>query len=238
MTVFDPTLVQTYYPGTLSTPVYRNFSLVSWVYNEFPNDGVERWNPEPYYEFDAKFAAARDFLYEGGCTYSNGVWYDENNEPIEITLTVAGETYDHPAYSTFLRASEILNENGIKTTVANDARALYKLASGGLAVWAAAWTSTVDPDMYQVYHKDSRATSVLNWGYDYLITQDNATAEEDRIINELSDLIDAGRETIIQSERAMIYREATDLVMELAVEFPLYQRSDIYVYNSDVIDAA
>lgn len=238
MTVFDPTLVQTYYPGTLSTPVYRNFSLVSWVYNEFPNDGVERWNPEPYYEFDAKFAAARDFLYEGGCTYSNGVWYDENNEPIEITLTVAGETYDHPAYSTFLRASEILNENGIKTTVVNDARALYKLASGGLAVWAAAWTSTVDPDMYQVYHKDSRATSVLNWGYDYLITQDNATAEEDRIINELSDLIDAGRETIIQSERALIYREATDLVMELAVEFPLYQRSDIYVYNSDVIDAA
>ena len=92
--------------------------------------------------------------------------------------------------------------------------------------------------MYQVYHKDSRATSVLNWGYDYLITQDNATAEEDRIINELSDLIDAGRETIIQSERALIYREATDLVMELAVEFPLYQRSDIYVYNSDVIDAA
>ena len=167
----------------------------------------------------------------------NGVW-KYKNEPIEITLTVAGETYDHPAYATFLKASEILNAKGIKTTVVNDARALYKLASGGLAVWAAAWTSTVDPDMYQVYHKDSRATSVLNWGYDYLITEDQATAEEDRIINDLADLIDAGRETINQAERAEIYREATDLVMDLAVEFPLYQRSDMYVYNKNVIDAS
>ena len=238
MTVFDPTLVQNYYPGTLSKPVYRNFSLVSWVYEAFPDDGLEAWSPEPYYDYDDTFASAHAWLnLDRDCQFVNGVWMYKN-EPIEITLTVAGETYDHPAYATFLKASEILNAKGIKTTVVNDARALYKLASGGLAVWAAAWTSTVDPDMYQVYHKDSRATSVLNWGYDYLITEDKATAEEKRIINDLADLIDAGRETINQAERAEIYREATDLVMDLAVEFPLYQRSDMYVYNKNVIDAS
>lgn len=83
---------------------------------------------------------------------------------------------------------------------------------------------------------DSQATSVLNWGYDYLITQNMATPEEREIIEELSDKIDEGRETIVQSERAQIYREASEIVMELAVEFPLYQRSDIFVYNSDLID--
>ena len=238
MTVFDPSLVQNYYPGTLSTPIYRPFSTTSWVYDAFEDDDLEAWAPTSYYGYDDSFASARALLIEGGCTFSNGVWSDENGDPIEITLTIAGDTYDHPAYQTFLKASDILNENGIKTTVVPDARALYKLASGGLAVWAAAWSSTVDPDMYQVYHKDSRATSVLNWGYDYLLTQDNATAEEDEIINTLSDLIDEGRETIVQSERARIYREAADEVMKLAVEFPLYQRSDIFVYNSDLIDAS
>ena len=238
MTVFHPSLVQNYYPGTLSTPIYRPFSTTSWVYDAFEDDDLEAWAPTSYYGYDDSFASARALLIEGGCTFSNGVWSDENGDPIEITLTIAGDTYDHPAYQTFLKASDILNENGIKTTVVPDARALYKLASGGLAVWAAAWSSTVDPDMYQVYHKDSRATSVLNWGYDYLLTQDNATAEEDEIINTLSDLIDEGRETIVQSERARIYREAADEVMKLAVEFPLYQRSDIFVYNSDLIDAS
>ena len=236
MTVFNPSYVQDYYPGTLSRPVYRCFSTTSWVYDAFDDAGVEVWAPTSYYGFDDSFAKAKDLLYQGQCTFENNTWYDENGEPIEITLTIAGETYDHPAYQTFIRASEILNEYGIRATVVNDARALFKLASGDLAVWAAAWSSTVDPDMFQVFHMDSQATSVLNWGYDYLITQNMATPEEREIIEELSDKIDEGRETIVQSERAQIYREASDIVMELAVEFPLYQRSDIFVYNSDLID--
>ena len=248
MSVMDADLVQNYYPNGLSSPVYRSFSKTSWVYEAFDEDNVEAWNPESYYGFDATFAAARSWLTAENpnadkslaCTYdsANNVWLDEKGQPIELTFTVAGETYDHPAYATLLRASEILNANGIKTTLTTDANALYKLSSGGLAIWAAAWTSTVDPDMYQVYHKDSRATSVLNWGYDYLVQQGNATSMEMSIINELADLIEEGRETIDQAKRAEIYREASDVVMELAVELPLYQRADMYVYNEVVIDAS
>ncbi len=245
MSVMNPLLVQNYYPNNLSQPVYRPFSKTSWVYDAFDRDNVEAWQPENYYGYDNTFATARSWLTaehadadkQKACTYSNGTWYDEKGQPIELTFTVAGETYDHPAYQTLLNAAEILNNNGIKTTITPDARALYKLASGNLAIWAAAWSSTIDPDMYQVYHKDSRATSVLNWGYDYLIRQNNGSQQELSIINELSELIDEGRETIVQSERALIYREAADLVMELAVELPLYQRSDMYVYNDDLLDA-
>lgn len=238
MTVMDITLVQDYYPGNLSTPLYRTFSLTSWVYNANDNYNLERWNPEAYYEFDATGASARRYLEAGGCTMRNGTWYDENGDALEFTFTIAGETTNHPANLVFLRAIEILDSIGIQATLVTDARALYKLASGGLAIWAAAWSSSVDPDMYQVYHSESRATSVLNWGYDYLFRQNNATNEEWNIINELDDLIEAGRETIIQAERAQIYREASDLVMDLAVELPIYQRSDMYVYNETVVDAA
>lgn len=191
-----------------------------------------------YYGYDASFTLGKQFLQAAGCKNSDGKWYDEKGNPLEFTFTIAGETTDHPANDTFLNAIEILEKNGISATLVADSRALYKLASGGIAIWAAAWSSSIDPDMYQVYHRDSRATSVLNWGYDYLFTQGNATAEENNIVNALSDLIDEGRETIVESERAIIYREASDYAMDLAVELPLYQRSDMYVYNHNVIDAS
>ena len=52
----------------------------------------------------------------------------------------------------------------------------------------------------------------------------------------LSDLIEAGRQTINQEERKTIYADALDKVMELAVELPTYQRKDLVVYNKDVIN--
>ena len=56
------------------------------------------------------------------------------------------------------------------------------------------------------------------------------------VIDELSELIDEAREVLDQDTRAAIYAEALDLVMELAVEMPLYQRNDLTVYNNTKID--
>ena len=251
MTAMDISLVQNYYPGTLSEPIYRSFSKVSWVYDEFQDDGIPAWDPisldgnadeqyYPYYGDDNNYAlvkeAVKAYLEEGGCYAKDGKWYDEDGKLLKYTFTVAGDTTDHPAYKTFLKARDILNSIGMEIEVIPDSRALFKLASGSLAIWAAAWSSSLDPDMYQVYHKDSKATSVLNWGYDWI--KKDGSAEEKQLIDDISALIDAGRETIIASERAMAYREASDLVMELAVELPVYQRSDMNVYNNKVLDPA
>lgn len=270
MSAMDISLVQNYYPGTLSQPIYRSFSKTSWVYDSFEEDGVEvleKWAPESrtfdgendvdpeveeqYYKYqkdpngnkntekDLVKAQVKKYLDLGGCEFRNGKWYDSQEfggELLKFTFTVAGDTTDHPAYKTFLNARDILNEMGLEIEVIPDSRALFKLASGNLAIWAAAWSSSLDPDMYQVYHKDSKATSILNWGYDYI--KKSGTSEETTLIEDISALIDAGRETIVASERADIYRQASDLVMELAVELPVYQRSDMYVYNSTVLDAS
>ncbi|MDE7158612.1 MAG: hypothetical protein K2N74_03470, partial [Clostridiales bacterium] len=134
------------------------------------------------------------------------------------------------------RAAEILNGIGFEITVTNDSMALAKLASGQLAVWAAAWSSSSDPDMYQVYHKKSNATSVLNWGYPYLMTL--GTSEEKKLIDDLSVLIEQGREYTEVADRRPIYFDALDKVMDLAVELPTYQRKNLYVFQKGVLDEA
>ena len=91
--------------------------------------------------------------------------------------------------------------------------------------------------MYQVYHKDSTATSTLNWGYDVIKANLNGTyTYEKGLVEELSALIDDARETEDQPRRESIYSDALDLVMELAIEFPLYQRKELMAFNSSKID--
>ena len=135
-------------------------------------------------------------------------------------------------------AADILNQHGFDVEVKTDINVLKKLNSGDLSVWAAEWNTDVDPDMYQVYHKDSEATSTLNWGYRAILK--NAGGKYDRelaIVEELSEIIDKARETLVEEERKAFYADALDMVMELAVELPLYQRSDLYAYNSNVINS-
>jgi len=116
-----------------------------------------------------------------------------------------------------------------------DTQALTKINTGSLEVWAAAWSSALDPDMYQVYHKDSTATSTLAWGYNYL--KNSGTAEELDILDTLSDLIDDARSTNDKAQRSELYQQAMEQVLELAIELPVYQRSVLYAFNSKVINA-
>lgn len=170
---------------------------------------------------------------------SDGIRVNSEGEKLEYTFTIAGGSDDHPAYTMMQESATILNKCGFKITVRTDPQALIKLASGELQVWAAAWSSAIDPDMYQVYHRDSTASSVKNWGYDEIFKAGNEDkySEEIEIINVLSDLIEEGRETLDQSKRFKTYCVALDLVAELAVELPIYQREDLFVYDKTLIDS-
>jgi peptide/nickel transport system substrate-binding protein len=134
----------------------------------------------------------------------------------------------------FRDAAALLNSMGWNVEVVCDSQALTKINTGSLAVWAAAWSSALDPDMYQVYHKNSSATSTLAWGYNFL--KNSGSDEELEILDEMAELIDAARETNDKAERAELYEEAMGYVLDLAVELPVYQRDVLYAYNSKVIN--
>ena len=266
MYCIDTRLCIEYYK-TMATPIYRSMSKANWAYPEdctpyYPYIGgpvpanLDVVDPD-YKAFvqahglsagqtptaSQQEAFIKELVETGGYTLgADGVYQKSGSgkaDKLKYTFTIAGDSDDHPAFSALNQARTTLNKYGFDITVTKDANALSKLSSGALTVWAAAWGSTIDPDMYQVYHKDSKATSVLNWGYKQILndTTEKYMTERD-LINELSELIDKARKTETQSVRKRDYKEALDIVMELAVELPTYQRSDLYAYNQNKIDAS
>ena len=61
-------------------------------------------------------------------------------------------------------------------------------------------------------------------------------SKEREIIDDMSVLIEQGRNTLVEAERFDIYTRALDMVMKLAVEFPVYQRKDLFVWDNTLID--
>lgn len=286
MTTFNTAPVLDYYGGgTLASILYRPMSTVLVAYQEadekgnmhdvtyYPSDAKE------YYPYDPSGSTALAFARRAGYTETNddALLVNSEGETLHYTFTVAGDSVDHPAYNTLVQSARILNSVGFDITVTTDSTALSKLASGQLEVWAAAWSSSSDPDMYQVYHMDSTATSILNWGFPSIERQTDdydADLEKD-LLEALAAKIEEGRETTDTHLRRNAYSVSTtdklytitdsdpgstqlhdvtitennisanmeglcalDLVMELAVEFPLYQRSALYVFANGLFDEA
>ncbi len=219
-----------YYSKEYSEVIYRPMSSVSWAYPS---------GAKAYYQYTSSVTEIEQKMEEAGYVKnpSTGV-YSNGSLTCKFTFTIAGSSSDHPAYQMFSEAAEILNQAGFDITVQTSSTALKDLASGNLAVWAAAWTSTIDPDMYQTYHMNSTASSVKNWNYPEILANPTKWSAEYSIITELSGYIDNARETNDQSTRKDYYAKCLDLVMELAVELPTYQRKDCEVYNSKIIKAS
>ncbi len=231
------------YYGNNASLIYRPISTVSWASPQNEDNAHKGEADEPYYQFDSDGSKYISRLVnEAGYKGAPGTAYKKtaNGETRELkyTFTIAGASTDHPAYKMMQEAAKILNKNGFEVKVITDNNALSKLAAGELAVWAAAWSSGVDPDMYQLYHKDSVASSTRNWGYPEILADPGKYPTESRIINELSEKIIQGRTVFNRATRADIYFEAYNMVMELAVELPTYQRKNVYAYNADKIDSS
>ena len=230
MCAMNTSLALDYYQAGTADQIFWPMSKVSWAYptGEAATDNGFEYPAMGAWSEDAARANIEKYMQEAGVSAGDSA--------LKLKFTIAGQNLqDHPTYKVFRDAAALLNDMGWEVEVVCDTQALTKINTGALAVWAAAWSSALDPDMYQVYHKDSTATSTLAWGYNHLKT--NGTAEELDILDELSDLIDAARETNDQAERTELYQQAMTQVLELAVELPVYQRDVLYAYNSKVINS-
>ena len=224
-----------YYRAGTAEQIYWPMSTVSWAYPKDDSGKLSQDNGHDYPQiglFDKEVAREQILEYMAAAGVSAG------DSKLKITFTIAGSNLqEHPAYVTFRDAAALLNELGWDVEVVPDTQALTKLSTGSLEVWAAAWGSTIDPDLYQVYHKNSTATSTLAWGYPSILNSSNRRQEQ-KLLDELSELIDDARSTTDKEERIELYEEAMGKILDLAIELPIYQRSTIYVYNSNVIKAS
>lgn len=231
MSAMQTQLALEFYAENTCMTIDWPMSRVSWAY-PFYDDGVtSKPNKSDYTQWTGVEKAKEKIQY-----YMSQAGVQEGDSKLKIKFTVAGASItDHPTYTVFKQAAEILNTMGWNVEVKADSQALTKLATGSLEVWAAAWGSSVDPDMYQVYHKNSTASSVYAWGYREIKSNSSLYSYEQGIINELSDIIDYARSMMDQELRKPEYEKAMQLVLDLAVELPVYQRKTLYAYNSKTI---
>lgn len=221
-----------YYSTEYASEIYRPMSKANWVYTEYLQ------NVKAKYKFEDDPTTIKSYLAGEGWDFSSGVG-KKGDRTLKYTFTIAGGTEDHPAFAMFKATADVLNQAGFDITVMTSTDALKQLATGALAVWAAAYTSPVDPDLYQLYHKDSKASSVKNWGYDSIKQNVNDLYNDELpILNELSELIIQARQGIDHNYRGNLYVRALDLIMDLAIQLPTYQRNDLVVYNRELLDSS
>ena len=233
MCAMNTSLALDYYRANTAERIFWNMSTVSWAYPRTDSGELNTDNGHDYPQMNKTWneESAKENILKN----MQLAGYSGGESDLKVKFTIAGSTLqDHPTYKVFRDAAALLNSLGWEVTVVCDSQALTKISTGSLEVWAAAWSSALDPDMYQVYHKDSSATSTLAWGYNYLKT--SGSAEELDILDELSELIDQARETEDQAVRTELYEEAMGYILDLAVELPVYQRDVLYAYNAKVID--
>ena len=237
MAAMDTSLALQYYDAGTAEQIFWPMSTVSWAYPKDDSGNNETYNGHmyPYLNFTEE-KAKENILSLMESAYSHTMGYTDSD--LNVTFTIAGSNLtDHPTYQVFQTAAKLLNECGWDVEVIADSQALTKLSTGSLAVWAAAWGTTVDPDMYQVYHKNSNASSVRAWGYNAILSNDSYWMEQD-ILDQMSEIIDDARETDDQAARTALYEQAMGYVLDLAVELPVYQRQQLYAYNANIIDSS
>ncbi len=243
MAAMQTSLALQYYSANTAVTISWPMSAVSWAYPRTTGSSYDGSNPTANMETNNNHAYTQWTGSDAAKTkiknYMSQAGVSEGDSSLSIKFTIAGSSMtEHPAYATLKQAMDLLNECGGEVEISSDINALTKLATGSLTVWAAAWGSTIDPDMYQVYHKNSTATSVLAWGYDAILSNTTLYSYENGILNKLSAVIEDARETEDKTVRAELYKEAMGYVLDLGVEMPLYQRQTLYAYNGNVIDSS
>lgn len=135
---------------------------------------------------------------------------------------------DHPNFQVLTNTSEALKKIGITLEVNDlaDSSVLWdRLDAGTQELWTAAWGSTIDPDMYQVYHSSGIVGKGGSDSNHYHIAD-----------SELDDLIVQARKSDDQTYRKSVYKACLDLIIDWAVEVPSYQRQNIIVFSTERVN--
>ncbi|MPN06030.1 hypothetical protein SDC9_153284 [bioreactor metagenome] len=180
-------------------------------------------------KYEAALNAAVGFLKAAGFTYSEST-KTFTAAPAGAKLTyealVPGDGVgDHPNFQILSNASNALKTIGITLTVNDltDSTVLWdRIDAGTQEIWTAAWSATIDPDMYQIYHSSG------------IIGRNGSDSNHYHIDDaKLDEYIVDARKSADQSQRKTIYKACLDIIIDWAVEIPSYQRQNVIIFSTN-----
>lgn len=184
---------------------------------------------------EAKYAAALDAAV--GFFKAAGYTFDEatgkftaapEGAKMSYEVIIGGDgTGDHPSFAVLTDAQAALAKIGIDIRINDpaDGSVMWDaLDAGKQEMWCAAWQSTIDPDMYQVYHSSG------------IVGRGGSDSNHYHIADPaLDEAIVLARQSDDQAYRKQVYKTALDIIVDWAVEIPAYQRQNATIYSSQRI---
>ena len=227
--------INSYY-GDTATVINYPVSNTSWAAPSVTDDGYQvaystGVDGEPLYTADMQGEAKYQAALQGALGYFEAAGYTVTDGKLtaapagakleyQVNIGASGNG-DHPSFQTLTNAAAALKTIGFNLIVSDMANASDLFASyqsGAAEGWVAAWQSTNDPDMYQLYHSSGST---------------NYYAINDA---DLDELIMAARQTTDQEARKAMYKEAMEIILDWGVELPVYQRSEATIFSTERIN--
>ncbi|MBO4338893.1 MAG: ABC transporter substrate-binding protein [Clostridia bacterium] len=180
---------------------------------------------------EAALKAALGFFEAAGYTVKDGkVTAAPEGAKMEYEVWIPADgSGDHPSFMMLNLASDALKEIGITLTVkdlANSSDLWSGIEADQVPMWCAAWGATPDPDMYQVYYSGVESGNDPG-GSNYMY--DIADAKLDKLIMD-------GRSSLDQAYRKTIYKQCLDIIVDWAVEVPVYQRQNVIIFSTERVN--
>lgn len=187
---------------------------------------------------DAKYAAAKKaalaYFEKAGFTVADGkVTAAPAGARLSYELQIPADgDGNHPSFMMVTEASKALAEIGITLNIkdlANSADLWTAIESEQCDMWAAAWGATPDPDMYQIYYSDAVNGGKNAGGSNYMY---------DIVDEKLDELIMKARKSLDKSYRKTVYKECLEMIVDWAVEIPVYQRQNAIIFSNERVNMA
>ena len=180
---------------------------------------------------EAALKAALGFFEAAGYTVKDGKLTDAPDGAkmqYEVWIPADGAG-DHPSFMMLNLAHDALAKIGMDLVVkdlANSADLWTGIEADQVPMWCAAWGASLDPDMYQIYYsgvKSGKDAGGSNYMYDIADP-------------ELDDLIMDARASLDQPYRKTVYKACLDIIVDWAVEVPVYQRQNAIIFSTERVN--
>ena len=244
LAVYRDTAFDSYY-GDAAAVINYPISSTSWAAPQATDEGYRvafsvDVDGNPIYtaemtaeeKYEAAKQAAIGFFKAAGYTFDEAegkFTAAPEGASLSYEAIIPGDgTGDHPSFAILTDAREALASIGIELKINDpaDSNVLWDaLDAGTQNMWCAAWGSTIDPDMYQVYHSSN---IVGKGGSDSNHYHIQSEALDEMILN--------ARQSADQAYRKEVYKDALNEIMDWAVEIPAYQRQNIVIASTERVN--